>query len=80
MTITKKIASGIGAIKRVRHLVPPVTFNYVYQALVQPHFDYCNFIWGICGLMLQNKLQKLQNRAARVLTYTKLMLTSYLII
>ena len=51
-----------------RHLVPQATLHLIYQALIQPHFDYCNIVWGICGRTLQNKIQKLQNRAARVLT------------
>ena len=68
--LTKKIASGIGAIKRIRHLVPYGTLHSIYQALVQPHFNYCNIVWGNCGVTLQDKLQKLQNRAARVLTYS----------
>ena len=33
-----------------------------------PHFDYCSTIWGNCGVVLRNKLQKLQNRAARIIT------------
>ena len=66
--LTKKVASGIGAIKRIRHLVPQATLHLIYQALIQPHFDYCNIVWGNCGITLQNKIQKLQNRAARVLT------------
>ena len=68
--LTQKIASGIGAIKRVRHLVPQATLQNIFSALVQPHFDYCNVVWGNCGVTLQQKLQKLQNRAARVLTYS----------
>ena len=32
------------------------------------HFDYCSTVWGTCGVTLQDKLQKLRNRAARVLT------------
>ena len=36
--VTKKVASGIGAIKRIRHLVPPATLQLIYQALIQPHF------------------------------------------
>ena len=70
--LTKKIASGIGAIKRVRHLVPQATLHFIYRALIQPHFDYCNIVWGNCGITLQDKLQKLQNRAARVLTFSLL--------
>ena len=55
-----------------RHLVPYGTLHSIYQALVQPHFNYCNIVWGNCGVTLQDKLQKLQNRAraARVLTYS----------
>ena len=68
--LTKKLASGIGAIKRVRHLVPQATLHTMYSTLVQPHFDYCNVVWGNCGVTLQDKLQKLQNRAARVLTFS----------
>ena len=68
--LTKKVASGIGAIKRIRHLVPQATLHPIYQALIQPHFDYCNIVWGNCGITLQTKIQKLQNRAARVLTYS----------
>ena len=68
--VTKKVASGIGAIKRIRHLVPQATLQLIYQALIQPHFDYCNIVWGKCGITLRNKVQKLQNREARVLTYS----------
>ena len=39
----------------------------MYNSLVQPHFDYCNVVWGNCGIGLSEKLQKLQNRAARIL-------------
>lgn len=66
--LSKKIASGIGAIKRIRPLVPPDILHYIYNALIQPHFDYCSTVWGNCGKTLFEKLQKLQNRAARVLT------------
>ena len=68
--IIKKVSSGIGAIKRVRHLVPQATLQLIYQALIHPHFNYCNTVWGNCGITLRNKLQTLQNRAARVLTFS----------
>ena len=32
------------------------------------HFDYCSLVWDNCSDYLLNKLQKLQNRAARVIT------------
>ena len=36
--------------------------------MVQPHFDYCSIVSGNCGKTLSEKLQTLQNRAARILT------------
>ena len=66
--LTRKVASGIGTIKRIRHLVPQATLHPIYQALIQPHFDYCNIVWRKCEITLQNKIQKLQNKEAHVLT------------
>ena len=37
---------------------------------MQPHFDYCNVVWGNCGITLSNKIRKLQNRVTRVLTFS----------
>ena len=69
--IIKKESSGIGAIKRVRHLVPQATLQLIYQALIHPHFNYFNTVLaGNCGITLRNKLQKLQIRAARFLTFS----------
>ena len=66
--LCKKIASAIGAIKRVKPFVPQSTLLNIYNSLVQPHFDYCSLVWGNCRKTPSNKLQKLQNRAARVIT------------
>lgn len=68
--LTKKIASGIGALKRVRSFVPTATLITIFNSLVQPHFNYCCVVWDNCNKTLATKLQKLQNRAARVLTYS----------
>ena len=69
--LTNKITSGIGAIKRIRDFVPTPTLHCIYNALVQCLFDYCNIVWGNCGKTLFDRLQKLQNRAARVLTFSR---------
>ena len=55
--LTKEIASGIGAMKGIRHLVPQATLHLV--------------LFGeTCGVTLQDGPQKLQNRAVRVLTFS----------
>ena len=66
--ITKKIASAIGALKHVRSFITTKTAVQIYQALIQPHFDYCCSVWDNLGETLSNKMQKLQNRAVRVIT------------
>jgi len=35
---------------------------------IEPHFDYCSVVWDGLSQQLSEKLQKLQNRAARVIT------------
>ena len=38
------------------------------KSLILPHFDYCSAVWGCIGNGLSQKLEKLQNRAARIIT------------
>ena len=61
-----------GHIEKVTKKVASITatLQLIYQALIQPHFDYCNIVWGNCGITLRDKVEKLQNRATRVLTYS----------
>ena len=37
------------------------------NALVMPHFDYCNTVWSNCSTELSHSLQVLLNRLARIL-------------
>ena len=66
--ISKRISSGIGALKRLRPFVSLDTAKKIYDSLIQPHFDYCCTVWGGINNQLTEKLQKLANRAARVIT------------
>ena len=66
--IAKKASGGIGALRRVRHLIPRETLITMYSSLVLPYFDYCSTVWGSCGRGMCDRLQVLQNRASRVLT------------
>ena len=66
-SLKHKIACAIGAIKRIRHLTPFNILIKVYNSLIQPQFDYCNVVWGSCNKGLAEKLQRLQNHAARTL-------------
>ena len=65
--VAKKVTSGIGAIRKTRDLVDRETLISVYNALINPHFDYCSEVWDTMGVGLSNRLQNLQNSAARVI-------------
>ena len=43
------------------------TLQMIFSSLLQPYFDYCSVVLDGCGTTLAGKIQKLQNRAARVL-------------
>ena len=44
------------------------TLKTIYYSLVQPYFDYCDVVWGDCSKTRADKLQKLQNIAAWIIT------------
>ena len=65
--IASKVSSGIGTIKKLKEFVDRDTLVLVYNALIQPHFDYCYEVWDELDKVLIERLQKLQNRAARLI-------------
>ena len=58
--ISKKVSSGISALKRIRCFISEETAKKVYQGLIEPHLSYCASIWDGMGSKLREKLQKLQ--------------------
>jgi hypothetical protein len=65
--ICKKICSDKGALRRIKPFVPQTSLVTLYKSLIQPYFDYCSPLWDTCDKILKDKLQILQNRAARVI-------------
>ena len=53
--------------ERLWEVSQPVLIT-IYKSLILPHLDYCSVVWGGIGVGLSNKLKKLQNRAARIIT------------
>ena len=59
---------GIRVLKRIRPFVGLEHLINVYRSIVEPYFTYCCIVWDSIGETLVDSLQKLQNRAARVIT------------
>ena len=65
--LSNKVSSRIGLLRRVRPYLTNFTATLVYNATIAPLFDYCDVIWDCCSASAASKLQRLQNRAARVI-------------
>ena len=63
-----KISRAIGMLKYAKKYLPLDIVKNMYTSIVEPHFRNCCSVWGCCGETLLDKLQKLQNRAARIVT------------
>ena len=64
--ICKKACAGRGALRRTKPFVLLCTL--VTLSLIQPYCDYFSPSWDTCGKQLKDNLQKIQNRAGRVIT------------
>ena len=69
-TTIAKVSKGIGMMRRMKPDVPKYTLilMHVYNALIMPYFDYRSLFWETCSNYLIENLQKLQNRAARIIS------------
>ena len=64
--VCRKISSAIGVLKRIWPFVSQSTAIQIYNALMQPHLDCCSSVWDGLSKQLSDKMQNLQNRAARL--------------
>ena len=51
-----------------KKFLPKLILCSLYRGIVEPHLRYCCSVWGNCAESRLVKLQKLQNRAARIIT------------
>ena len=61
-------------LKYAKKCLPLDTVKNMYTSIVEPHFRNCCSVWG-CGEIL---LDKLQNRATRIVTNSSYGASSYL--
>ena len=64
--VSLKVSRGFGILKHAKKFLPFSALTSLYTSIVEPHFRYCCSVWGCAGTTEINRLQKLQNRAARL--------------
>jgi len=65
--LTNAVSARIGVLRRLVPVLPQDTLAMLFNCLILPKVDYCDVVWGNCGKGLSDKLQKLQNRAVRII-------------
>jgi hypothetical protein len=65
--LSANISKRCGIVNRVKYYLPKNVLKMLAEALIMPHFDYCSPIWSNCGNELRSKMQKSQNKLARIL-------------
>lgn len=65
--IVKKISKKLGYLQRISCHLSPWSKLLVYKTIVQPHFEFRSLLFYQVFMKDINRLQKLQNRAMRIL-------------
>ena len=66
-TIKTKANRALGLIKYSKKYLPSDVLSKMYRGIVEPQLSYCS-VSGCCSESKINVLQKIQNRAARIVT------------
>ena len=64
-----QVSRALGFLKYAKKLLPQETLSHIYRSIVNPYFRYCSSVRGSCRETSLLILQKLQNRAARIVTH-----------
>ena len=66
--VVKKMSKAIGAINRIKFYVNKSILNLMYSSLCLPHLVYCNIIWSTNYPTTIKPIEKIMNKAMRVIT------------
>ena len=62
----KRYPGGISILRYAKQYLPPATIETMYRSLIELYFRHCCPVWGNAGVSIIGKLQKLQNRVAKL--------------
>ena len=66
--VSSKVSRPVAVLKHAKSFLRKESLQTLYKGVMEPHFRYCCSVWGCTSLTEINPLQKLQNRAARIIT------------
>ena len=68
LSIRKKVTRNLGVLRRVKPFLKTENLIVIYRSIIEPYFTYCCIVWDSISETQIANLQKLQNRAARIIT------------
>ena len=80
--ICKKAARQLNALARISKYLDFKSRKIIYQSFVASNFNYCPLVWHFCGKVNNSKLEKIQERALKIIyrdyesTYEELIVNS----
>jgi len=69
-SVKQKVSSNLRILKKVKPFLNSENIDTSYRSIIEPNFSYRCLVWDSIGDTLSNSLQRLQNRAARIVTGT----------
>ena len=71
-SVKGKVTSGLASLKMLKNITPLSQLMYVYYALIESHLRYANVVWGSLSDTKMEALERLQNRAFRIIDSSRL--------
>ena len=65
--LCEKVGRMINYLARIKHFLNTSALKIIYNTVILPHFDYADIVWQSATKTQLEFLQKLQNRAARII-------------
>ena len=59
--------SRLGLLNRISGFLPKDVLFRIYKQTILPIIDYCSVVWHDCGSTLTRRVEKIQNRAMRII-------------
>lgn len=67
--VCKQIAPYVGLIRRIRHVVEQKILLTIYYAYIHSRLLYCLPIWASCALEQKMRIQRIQNKAIKMIRF-----------
>ena len=65
-----KASQKVGALMRLRNLIPCQAKLILYKTAIMPHLTYCHLVWNFCKSSDGRKIERIQERALRAVFKT----------